>query len=125
MTFAFLNGLELLAGQLRLVLETLSVLCVLAGLLATLVRALTQPHRRPWRLRPSNGVRLTFGSWLAMALEFQLASDIVATTTAPTESNLIQLGVVAVIRTFLNFFLSKELEAERELEQRRSPDATS
>jgi uncharacterized membrane protein len=125
MTFAFLNGLELLAGQLRLVLETLSVLCVLAGLFATLAMAFTRPRRRPFQLRPSNGVRLTFGSWLAMALEFQLASDIVATTTAPTESNLIQLGVVAVIRTFLNFFLSKELEAERELEQRRSPDATS
>ncbi len=122
MTFAVLNGLDLLAEQLRLVLETLSVLCVLAGLLATLVRAIITPRRRPWRLRPSNGVRLTFGSWLALALEFQLASDIVATTTAPTESNLIQLAVVAVIRTFLNVFLSRELEAERELARSQSAE---
>lgn len=52
-----------------------------------------------------------------MALEFQLGADIVATTTAPTDSNLIQLATVAVIRTFLNVFLAKELEAERRLEQ--------
>lgn len=51
-----------------------------------------------------------------MALEFQLAADIVATTTTPSNENLIQLTVVAVIRTFLNVFLGREVEAERKLE---------
>ena len=52
-----------------------------------------------------------------MALEFQLGADIVATTTSPSGENLIQLGAVAVIRTFLNYFLAKEVEAERQLER--------
>jgi uncharacterized membrane protein len=47
-----------------------------------------------------------------MALEFQLGADIVATSTSPTGANLVQLGVVAVIRTLLNVFLSRDLEAE-------------
>lgn len=54
-----------------------------------------------------------------MALEFQLGADIVGTTTVPSESNLIKLAAVAVIRTFLNAFLARELEAGRRLEQDR------
>ncbi|MEO1002488.1 MAG: DUF1622 domain-containing protein [Cyanobacteria bacterium J06638_7] len=108
-------NLQLLAGWVRLVLETLSVLCVLIGLLAVL--RLAAPFRlRRRRHRPSTGVRLTFGSWLSMALEFQLGADIVSTTTAPTGENLIQLAAVAVIRTFLNVFLAREIEAEQKLE---------
>jgi uncharacterized membrane protein len=50
-----------------------------------------------------------FGGWLIVALEFQLAADIVGTIIAPTTSQMIQLGAVALIRTFLNYFLNKEL----------------
>lgn len=57
-------------------------------------------------------MRLTFGSWLALALDFQLGADSVATTISPSETNLIQLGVIALIRTFLNGFLGREIEAE-------------
>jgi uncharacterized membrane protein len=108
-------GLLLLAGWLSFALEVISVLCVLAGLVAVLrlLRPLSL-HRR--RQRPSTGVRLTFGSWLSLALEFQLGSDIVSTTTAPTNENLIQLAAVALIRTFLNVFLAREIEAEQKLE---------
>ena len=51
-----------------------------------------------------------------MALEFQLGADIVATTTAATGQNLNQLDAVAVIRTFLNLFLAREIEAEYRME---------
>ena len=50
-----------------------------------------------------------------MALEFQLAADIVGTIVSPTSAHLIELGAIAVIRTFLNYFLSKELNEERNL----------
>jgi uncharacterized membrane protein len=107
------------AGGLRLLLETLSVATVLLGLLACL--------RRSARLRSNGGlpplaaVRLTFGSWLSLALEFQLGADIVATTITPGRDNLIRLAVVAVIRTFLNLFLGRELEAEHRLMTPREP----
>jgi len=108
--------LKALAGGVRLLLEMLSVLCVITGLVAVLRQwsPLSLNHRR--RHRPSTGVRLTFGSWLSMALEFQLGADIVSTTTSPTGQNLIQLAAVAVIRTFLNVFLAREIEAEQKLE---------
>ena len=92
------------------------MLCVITGLVAVLRQwsPFALNHRR--RHRPSTGVRLTFGSWLSMALEFQLGADIVSTTTSPTGENLIQLAAVAVIRTFLNVFLAREIEAEQKLE---------
>ena len=108
----FDQGLATLAMALRSVLEALSLGTVLIGLLITLRQAW-----QGWRVRrrgPSafQAVRLTFGSWLAMALEFQLGADIVATSTSPTGAHLVQLGVVAVIRTLLNVFLARDLEAE-------------
>ena len=65
-------------------------------------------------------IRLQFGSWLALALEFQLGADIVATTINPTLQSLGELALLALIRTFLNFFLQKELETqERVVKERR------
>lgn len=106
----FEQGLAELASALRILLEGLSLGTVLLGLLVTL--------RQAWRRRLRGsvglpGVRLTFGSWLAMALEFQLGADIVATSTSPTGTHLVQLAVVAVIRTLLNVFLARDLEAEK------------
>ena len=115
---ALLQGL---AGAVRFVLETLSVLCVVAGVIATFRLGLPcLPAASHHTHRPSSTIRISFGSWLAMALEFQLGSDIVATTTSPSDSNLIQLAAVAVIRTFLNVFLARELETEQRLVQDRS-----
>jgi uncharacterized membrane protein len=92
------------------------VLTVLYGLLATARQFLPRLGGRLPE-RPSNRARLIFASWLALALEFQLAADIVSTTTAPSQENLIKLGVVAVIRTFLNLFLAREIEAEQRIER--------
>jgi uncharacterized membrane protein len=109
--------LLVLAGGLRFVLEALSVATVLLGLLATASQLLGHSLVRRRQRRSLAAARLTFGSWLSMALEFQLGADIVATTTTPSGPNLAQLAVVAVIRTFLNVFLARELEAETRLER--------
>jgi uncharacterized membrane protein len=105
-----------LARATSLLLEGLSVLTVLAGLVAISRDALPQLGRRLPQ-RPSIQARLSFGSWLALALEFQLGADIVATTVSPSQAHLIQLGVVALIRTFLNLFLGREIEAEQRQEE--------
>lgn len=55
-------------------------------------------------------VWLRFGVWLLLGLEFELAADIVRTAIAPTWNEIGQLAAIALIRTFLNFFLEKDLE---------------
>jgi uncharacterized membrane protein len=59
-------------------------------------------------------IRLYLGQFLALGLEFQLAADILATAVAPTFQEVQLLAAIVVIRTVLNYFLSKELERERE-----------
>src|SRR5215210_1443431 len=58
-------------------------------------------------------VRLTLGRFLALGLEFQLASDILTTAVAPTFEEIAKLAAIATIRTALNFFLGREIEEER------------
>ena len=68
--------------------------------------------------RTTHGVRKTvwrrFGMWLLLGLEFELAADIIASVVSPTWQDIGELGAIAVIRTFLNYFLERDLEtAER------------
>jgi uncharacterized membrane protein len=61
-------------------------------------------------------IRLNLGRWLALALEFELAADILRTAIAPTWNEIGQLAAIIVIRTALNFFLQLEID---KAEQRR------
>jgi uncharacterized membrane protein len=101
------GGLEIIVELFILVLEGISVFCVLIGL----IKALT--NFPGWNADRRNAIpfldmRLGFARWLGVALEFQLAADILATTVDPTLNQLIRLAIIAVIRTFLNYFLEKE-----------------
>lgn len=55
-------------------------------------------------------IRLRLGRWLALALEFELAADILRTAIAPTWSEVGLLAAIVVLRTVLNFFLQMEIE---------------
>ena len=55
-----------------------------------------------------------FGLWLLIGLEFELAADIIGSVLSPTWQDIGELGAIAVIRTFLNYFLEKDLEASEE-----------
>ena len=54
-----------------------------------------------------------FGPWLLLGLEFELGADIVKTAVAPTWSDIGQVGAIAVIRVFFNYFLTKDMEPPR------------
>ncbi len=70
-------------------------------------------------------VRLRLGRWLALALEFELAADILRTAVAPTWNEIGQLAAIIVLRTALNYFLQREIETSRtrELSRAVSPAA--
>lgn len=94
---------------LQLLLETISVVCVVIGLVKTLIILI--------QLKSTRTARYSLGDWLATALEFQLAADILATTVDPNLDSLVELAIIAVIRTFLNYFLIKELDHQSQPEK--------
>ena len=62
----------------------------------------------------SGDARRVLARFLIMALELQLAADIIATATDPSLQELGKLAATALIRTFLNYFLMVEMRAERQ-----------
>ena len=76
----------------------------------------------PPRTRPRRTCACRLGRWLALALEFLLAADILRTAVAPSWSEIGQLAAIATIRTALNFFL--QLEIDRSEERKAVPPET-
>ena len=66
-----------------------------------------------WR----RSIWVDFGMSLVLGLQFALAADIVRSVIAPTWEDLGFLAALAAIRTFLSFFLEKDIR-----EARSSPD---
>jgi uncharacterized membrane protein len=109
------GALGTIVSLIKFVLESISVMCVGLGLLTSLLLAIKFAQNFSNFRQNIPALRLQFGSWLALALEFQLGADIVATTVNPTFQKLGELGLLALIRTFLNIFLQKEMQAEERL----------
>ncbi|MBE7324193.1 DUF1622 domain-containing protein [Nocardioides sp. Y6] len=108
--------------MVRLV-EAAGAVVIFVGALVAMVgfvRAL--PRRDPDAFVP---VRLTLGRFLALGLEFQLASDVLRTAIAPSFEALGKLAAVAAIRTALNYFLSREIQQEQRTMAARPTDSES
>jgi uncharacterized membrane protein len=111
-----------LAGTAEMLAETAAVIVVTYGTLEAFLRLVwigVTPHA-------SHGARKAiwrrFGTWLLLGLEFELAADIVASVVSPTWQDIGELGAIAVIRTFLNYFLERDLEhADKADEQGTGP----
>jgi uncharacterized membrane protein len=95
---------------LRLGLEAVGAIIVAIGGvrgIVGLVSRLTGPVEQSF-----GAVRLTLARHLSLALEFQLAADILSTAIAPSWDQIGKLGAIAVIRTGLNYFLAREMAGE-------------
>lgn len=102
------------ASVLALILEATAMLIIALGGLETAARTIW-----PWlRRRATHGARrlawLNFARWLVLGLEFTLAADILRTAIAPTWNDIGKLGAIALIRTFLNVFLERDLKEAAE-----------
>ncbi len=60
---------------------------------------------------------LRFARWLIAGLTFQLAADIVETAVAPGWDDIGKLAAIAVIRTFLNYFLERDILEARAIQK--------
>jgi len=58
-------------------------------------------------------VWLRFGRWLIAGLTFQLAADIIETSITTNWQAVVRLGAIALIRTFLNYFLERDVSEVR------------
>lgn len=105
--------IQAVIGVVILVVESLGAAAVAVG--AAVAVALLV---RGWLGRDRHGMtraRIALGRALALALEFQLAADVLATAVAPTWDMIGRLAAIAAIRTALNHFLAKEIAEQQEI----------
>lgn len=101
-------------GLLVRLVESAGAIVIFLGAAVAFVRFADAALRHRHEPHRFVGVRLGLGRYLALGLEFQLASDVLRTAVAPTLREIGELASVAAIRTALNFFLSREIKEERE-----------
>jgi len=104
--------LGVIANYVALALETVAVAIVAFGALQALMAilvALVRPRPAHW----GRVIWANFGAWLLGGLQFALAADIVRSTIAPTWAEIGNLAAIAAIRTFLSYFLERDLAAVR------------
>ncbi len=96
---------------LRLAVESIGAMVIGIGIVLAVYQFVA--HFKDEQSSNFNRVRLTLGKYLALALEFQVGADILSTAIAPGWEQIGKLGAIVIIRTLLNYFLTKELEYER------------
>jgi uncharacterized membrane protein len=94
-----------------LVIVAATAVAFVSGARAVVTRASQHTTRLVW---------LHYARWLVAALTFQLAADIIETSIRSDWQSIGRLGAVAVIRTFLNYFLERDLGELRARERESS-----
>ena len=105
-----------IAGYIALGIEAVAVLIIAAASIEAAVQTVRLVFVRV-PVAEARAVWMRYARWLIAGLTFQLAGDIVHTAIAPTWDEIGKLAAVAVIRTFLTYFLDRDMEAERRLER--------
>jgi uncharacterized membrane protein len=107
---------QVIASVLRFVAPSLDALtgaAIAAGVVGALLRLVRSGRAARIDLIPE--IRHHLGRWLAFALEFALAADILRSVVAPTWDDIGKLGAIAALRTLLNYFLEREMASGRAL----------
>jgi uncharacterized membrane protein len=112
-------GLKLIVGYLAAGAEIAAAAVIGSAVIRAFLLYLRQlfSHSRA-QLNSTESILLQLGRVLALGLELTVASDILRTSVAPSERDILNLGEIVVLRTLLNYFLEREI---RQGEERRSP----
>jgi uncharacterized membrane protein len=91
--------------------EALGAAILVVGVIWSFVLAAMAARRSGWSAQAYVVLRQAFGGTLLLGLEVLVAADLVRTVAvAPTLVNVLVLGLIVVIRTFLSFSLETEIE---------------
>jgi uncharacterized membrane protein len=102
--------------SIALFLEAIAIVIIAIGTIESLINVV---RAYPARITgfERRAVWLGLAGWLVAAMTFQLAADIVGTSFSPSWNEIGRLGAIAGIRTFLSYFLDREVENTRRLQR--------
>jgi uncharacterized membrane protein len=91
--------------------EVIAAVILLGGLVLAFALALRTYQRAHDGAAAYRTLRQSFGGVILLGLEILVAGDLIRTVAiAPTMDNVVVLGLIVLIRTFLSFSLEIEIE---------------
>ncbi len=106
--------LTVVAGIAVLIIHAMALSIIIVGTIGAFLRSIRAVFHTSADGSLFRDAYVQYGRWLVAGLTFQLAADIIESAIAPGWDEIGRLGAIALIRTFLNFFLERDLaEAER------------
>jgi len=109
---ALREWLTVVTEQAILLIDFIALAVIVAGTIQVLfgsVRLIASPSGHLRR-----DIWLRYARWLIAGLTFQLAADIIETAITTDWEAIARVAAIAVIRTFLNYFLERDLAEVRE-----------
>lgn len=106
-------------GYAIIVIDAVAFIVIVIGTIDVIVRSL----RVAFSGAPRGEMRdvwLRYARFLVAALTFQLAADIIETSISTSWEAIGRLGAIAVIRTFLEYFLDRDIAEIRERQHEKS-----
>ncbi len=98
-----------LMGSIGMAVDAVGVFVIVSGAILATGRFLALRHGEPGQ--PYRRFRQDLGRAILLGLEFLIAGDIIRTVVvAPTLENVLILGLIVLIRTFLSMALQLEVE---------------
>jgi len=92
-----------------IIVNGMALVVIAFGAIEAFVKGILITVRGTGNVSELRNLYIFFARYLIAALTFQLAADILDTAIAPTWTDIGYLGAIAVIRTFLNYFLERDL----------------
>ena len=106
------DWLTVIVGNAVLIIHAMALLVVAFGTVQAFIRSLHAMFAPSMAGQNFHSAYVQFARWLVAGLTFQLAADIIETAFAPSWDEIGRLAAIAVIRTFLNYFLDRDMANE-------------
>lgn len=107
------DWLTIIALQAVTIINAMALLAIAYGTLLAFASILRAIFGGPSGGQAYHEIYIKYAHWLVGGLTFQLAADIIETAFMPSWDEIGRLAAISVIRTFINFFLERDL-AEQE-----------
>lgn len=121
--------LHVTSGYSVTAINMMALIIIVFGTIEAFLAGIAAMLRRPGSENMLAVTYVRFGRWLVAGLTFQLAADVIETATTSTANGWYDVGrlaAIAVIRTFLSYFLERDMremaEATSEPHRHTNPD---
>jgi uncharacterized membrane protein len=108
-----------MARHIALGIEGVAVLVIAGGSIEALL-LIARGLATGGRASEARVIWMRYAHWLVAGLTFQLAADVVSTTVGPDWTRIGHVAAIAAIRTFLTYFLDRDIERVRSKEAARA-----